>query len=61
MKEVAMELEMHQWINTDPNVKETDYLVHEASSNIYEPGDSSCHQEYDSITDQIPPALGDGR
>ncbi|KAL2584436.1 hypothetical protein AAZV13_14G128600 [Glycine max] len=61
MKEVAMELEMHQWINTDANLKESDYLVHKVSSIVSEPGDSSSHQEYDSIRDQVLPSLGDGR
>ena len=56
-----MELEMHQWINTDANLKESDYLVHKVSSIVSEPGDSSSHQEYDSIRDQVLPSLGDGR
>ncbi|KAG4958465.1 hypothetical protein AAZX31_13G022600 [Glycine max] len=69
MKEVAMELEgirimeKHPWINTDQNVEETQHLLHEASSSIYELGDSSSHQYagYDSIRDHVLIALDDGR
>ncbi|XP_061340123.1 wall-associated receptor kinase 5-like [Gastrolobium bilobum] len=61
MKEVAMELEgirlmeKHPWINTDVNLEETHYLLHEASSSIHEHGDSSSHQNtgYDGIKDHV--------
>ncbi|KAK7385111.1 hypothetical protein VNO78_30822 [Psophocarpus tetragonolobus] len=69
MKEVAMELEgirlteKHPWINIDKNVEETRYLLHDASSSIYEPGDSSNNQYagYDSIRDHVLITLDDGR
>ncbi|KAK7301436.1 hypothetical protein RJT34_12300 [Clitoria ternatea] len=47
MKEVVIELEgirvleKHPWINSDQNLDESQYLLHEASSRIYEHGDSS--------------------
>ncbi|KAK7303666.1 hypothetical protein RJT34_14578 [Clitoria ternatea] len=70
MKEVAMELEgiklmmkNHPWTNADQNLEESQYLLHEASSGIYEHGDSSSHQYtgYDSIRDCLPITLDDGR
>ncbi|KAG4954425.1 hypothetical protein JHK87_040019 [Glycine soja] len=62
MKEVAIELQKHHLINTDPNQKENEYqLVHEAPSNIYESGDSNSHQGLGSIGDQVLAALNDGR
>ncbi|XP_061336482.1 wall-associated receptor kinase 2-like [Gastrolobium bilobum] len=69
MKEVAMELEgirlmeKHPWINTDVNLEETHYLLHEASSSIHEHGDSSSHQNsgYDSIKDHVLIDFDDGR
>ncbi|XP_061358734.1 putative wall-associated receptor kinase-like 16 [Gastrolobium bilobum] len=69
MKEVAMELdgirlmEKHPWINTDVNLEETHYLLHEASSSIREHGDSSSHQNtgYDSIKDHVLIDFDDGR
>ncbi|KAL2318393.1 hypothetical protein Fmac_032269 [Flemingia macrophylla] len=70
MKEVASELdairqkEMHPWINRDQNVEETQHLLHESSSSIYERDEDSCsHQNtgYDSIRDRILFALDNGR
>ncbi|KAK7385112.1 hypothetical protein VNO78_30823 [Psophocarpus tetragonolobus] len=69
MKEVTTELEgitlikKHPWINIDKNFEETRYLLHDASSSIYEPGDSSTHQYagYDSIRDHVLVTLDDGR
>uniref|UniRef100_A0A0R0GDX2 Protein kinase domain-containing protein n=1 Tax=Glycine max TaxID=3847 RepID=A0A0R0GDX2_SOYBN len=62
MKEVAIELQKHHLINTDPNQKENEYqLVHEAPSNIYESGDSNSHQGLGSIGDQVLAAMNDGR
>ncbi|KAL2318420.1 hypothetical protein Fmac_032296 [Flemingia macrophylla] len=69
MKEVAMELEgirlmkNHPWINADQNVEETRHLLHETSSNVYEPGNSSIHQYsgYDSLRDRALDVLDDGR
>nr|KYP57107.1 Wall-associated receptor kinase 2 [Cajanus cajan] len=69
MKEVAMELERirlkekHPWINTDQNLEETQHLLHETSSNTYEPSNSSNHQYsgYDSIKGRVLVALDDGR
>jgi len=69
MKEVAMELEgmrlinKHSWINDDLNVEESLYLLHESSSSLNEPGDSSKHGDmgYDSLKDHVLIALDDGR
>jgi len=69
MKEVAMELEgmrlmnKHSWINDDTNVEESLYLLHESTSSLYEPGDSSTHGDnrYDSLKDHVLIALDDGR
>ncbi|KAK7301433.1 hypothetical protein RJT34_12297 [Clitoria ternatea] len=69
MKEVTMELEgiklmkNHPWTNADQILEESQYLLHEASSSIYEHGDSSSHQYtgYDSIRDRLPITLDDGR
>jgi len=69
MKEVAMELEgmrlmnKHSWINDDLNVEESRCLLHESSSSLYEPGDSSTHGDigYDSLKDHVLIALDDGR
>ncbi|KAL2318412.1 hypothetical protein Fmac_032288 [Flemingia macrophylla] len=70
MKEVASELDvirqmkMHPWINRDQNVEETQHLLHESSSSIYERGEDSCsHQNtgYDSIRDRILFSLDNGR
>ncbi|KAL2318396.1 hypothetical protein Fmac_032272 [Flemingia macrophylla] len=47
-------MEKHPWINRDQNLEETQYLLHESSSTIYERGEDSCsHQNtgYDSIRD----------
>ncbi|XP_020228065.1 wall-associated receptor kinase 2 [Cajanus cajan] len=69
MKEVAMELERirlkekHPWTNTDQNLEETQHLLYETSSNIYETGNSSNHQYsgYDSMKDHALVALDAGR
>ncbi|KAK7303667.1 hypothetical protein RJT34_14579 [Clitoria ternatea] len=69
MKEVVMELEgirvleKHPWINSDQNLEESQYLLHEASSRIYEHGDSSSQQYtgYDSIRDCVLITLDNGR
>ncbi|KAL2318424.1 hypothetical protein Fmac_032300 [Flemingia macrophylla] len=70
MKEVASKLdairqmEKRPWINRDQNLEETQYLLDESSSSIYERGeDSSSHQNtsYDIIRDRIPFALDNGR
>ncbi|KAL2318407.1 hypothetical protein Fmac_032283 [Flemingia macrophylla] len=70
MKEVAIEsdairqMEKHPWINRDQNLEETQYLLHESSSTIYEHGKDSCsHQNtgYDSIRDRTLIALDNGR
>ncbi|KHN15520.1 Wall-associated receptor kinase 2 [Glycine soja] len=69
MKEVAMELEAirqmekHPWINREKNLEETQYLLHDAPSKIYEHRDSSSLQYngYDSIRDHVLIALDNGR
>ena len=69
MKEVAMELEgmrlmdKHSWINDDLNVEESRCLLHESSSSLYEPGDSSKHGDirYDSLKELELIVLDDGR
>ncbi|XP_020225384.1 putative wall-associated receptor kinase-like 16 [Cajanus cajan] len=67
MKEVATELdairqmEKHPWINRDQNLEETQCLLHEAPSSIYEHGDSNSHQYTDSIRDHVLIALDNGR
>ncbi|KAL2318391.1 hypothetical protein Fmac_032267 [Flemingia macrophylla] len=68
MKEVAMELEAIRYlakppyINRDQNL-ENQYLLHEASSMIFELGDNSSlqHTGYDSIRDCVLIALDNGR
>ncbi|XP_020225386.1 putative wall-associated receptor kinase-like 16 [Cajanus cajan] len=69
MKEVAMELEAirqvakHPWISGDQNLEENQFLLHEASSSIFELGDSSSHQYtgYDTMRDCVVIALDNGR
>ncbi|XP_027368308.1 putative wall-associated receptor kinase-like 16 [Abrus precatorius] len=70
MKEVAMELEgirvieKHPWIKRDQNLEETQNLLGETSSSLYEHGDSGSHQYtngYDSIMDSVLIALDNGR
>ncbi|KAL2318421.1 hypothetical protein Fmac_032297 [Flemingia macrophylla] len=69
MKEVAMELEgirlmeKHPWFNAGQNLEETQHLLYETSTNVYELGNSSIHQYsgYDSVRDHALDALDDGR
>ncbi|XP_057442736.1 wall-associated receptor kinase 2-like [Lotus japonicus] len=70
MKEVTMELEglrlieKHPWTSKEQDLDETQYLLGKASSSIYETGDSSNFgytTGYDSLKDNVPVALNDGR
>ncbi|KAK7275529.1 hypothetical protein RIF29_16648 [Crotalaria pallida] len=70
MKQVAMELEgmrlmdKHPWSNTEQNLEESQYLLHEANSTFEHGNSSSYHQTtagYDSLRDLELIVLDDGR